>query len=416
MTSPPGQPRLRSPSAQASQAADEERGAEGARAGNEVREAGAAAQAGHARSDETRAVVGQSGIVPRTRGVGAPVAILRAPRDTVTRFGAPLASAGPLLLVGARVADQHPFAALYRLTGTGAIRERMLRGPAGQGGPSLATDGSRIVVGQPDSQDGERGGFVSVYRVLGTEMILEGTLEDAPERPTRRRFGEVVAVDGGLLVTGCYASLWAYRHSAVGWLQAGALQPPRPYAWNPAMGRGLAVGDGRILVGNPVEISGHRAGPGRVFVYRQEGDRIRLEGVLAGDGSEYTCEARPRLGFGASVQLSGELALISAPFERTQDGGSRSRVYVYRRTPHGYLRQAVLSVPSCQRGLCLVEERLCVLGAELYVFAQEGATFCELAAYPVGGVPSARLSACGPLLALSDPSVGEVSLHAAALL
>ncbi len=365
---------------------------------------------------EVRAtVVRQSGVVPRALGMFASLGILRAPHRAIAGFGATLASAGEHLLVGAHSPDHPPFAALYRLTGEGAVRERVLCGVDGQRGPSLATDGTRIAVGQAAGPRSTRAGFVGMYQARGGELAFEGLIE-APDDAVGRRFGELVALDGSLLVTGCHGSLLAYRHSAVGWLRAGAIQPPRAYAWNPALGRGLALGQGRILIGNPVEMSGQRLGPGRVFVYRERGDRIELEGVLHGDGLEADGEGRPRLGFGASLHLHGELAVITAPHELVEDGRARSRVYVYRLAEGAFTRIAALTLPSCHGGACLLDGRLYVLGDALHVFSQNGHRFEELTTHPLGEGRPARLAVCGPLLAIGDPSAGQVSLHAAALL
>lgn len=344
-----------------------------------------------------------------------PAVTLKPPRDTVSAFGSALASAGDILLVSGRMSDLHPFAALYRLTPEGLRRERILKGPQGHTGPSLATDGIRVAVGQPALAGG--GGFVSIYRLQEAGMKLEVTLEGKPDGPTCSELGERVAIGHDLLVLGQAASVCVYRHSAVGWLSAGSLAPPLPYAWNPMLGHALGVLRGHVLVGNPVEVSGHRAGPGRAFVYRQEGDHMELETVLSGDGIEFGRENERRLGFGASIHVTDDAAVITAPYELTNDGTVQSRVYVYRAQGGQLTLMTSVVVPSCQYGACLVGDHLVALGDDLHVLVRRGNSFDELASYEVRDPSERIITTCGGLLAMGHPSnAGEVTLHFAAQL
>lgn len=372
------------------------------------------------------------GVMPRALSLRAPRPSARlaegAHRHALSQFGSAIAGGGDMLLIGSRLQQTRPFATLYRVTSKGVIRERMLRGALGHGGPSLATDGVRVAVGQPGAvvpsapdgrpSQGAGNGFVSVYRRGAGELELEATLELKPDDPACARFGQVVVIHEDLLVLGQPGSICVYRHSAVGWLSAGTLQPTLPYEWNPNFGLSFSAVAGRVLVGNPVEIDGHRAGPGRVFVYRQEGDHMELEAELLGDGIEGGRDSEPRLGFGASIEVAGDFVLISAPYELSPSGSALSRIYVYRVHRGSLTRVATLDVPSC-RSLCLIGERLFVLGDELYVFARRGNAFEPLATYPVNGASAAQvtLARCGALLALGYPDgddeshTGEVSLH-----
>jgi len=346
---------------------------------------------------------------------------LRSSRVNVGAFGASLASGGDLLLVGGRLEHEHPFATLYRMTPEGVVRERVLRGSEGHEGPSLATDGTRVVVGQPAVGSGT--GFVSIYERVVREgepasLELEATLELKPEEGAAcTGFGQVVALQGDLLVVGQPASVSIYRHSAVGWLCAATPRPALPYEWNPQFGLSCAVLGSRVLVGNPVEIDGHRAGPGRVFVYRQEGDSVELETELLGDGIEGGRE-EPNVGFGASIEVSGEFVLVTAPWELSSTGLAQSRVYVYRASSTGFARVATIEVPSVER-VCMAGERLFVLGDELYVFGRRGNEFTSIGTYPVNGATANEVSmtASGSLLMLGYPAghddgeIGEVALH-----
>jgi hypothetical protein len=366
----------------------------------------------HVPEEGARIDIRESGIVPtRDRGADAaltPAVSLRAPRTDLYAFGRAMASAGDLLLIGCRHKDGHPFAVLYRLTDEGLVRERLLRGAEGHLGPSLATDGTRVAVGQPGVDSAT--GFACVYRRKGSELELEAMLEGKPGEANGQRVGECVAIGDGLLALGQPGSVEVYRHAAVGWLAAGSLQPELPYAYNPGFGLGVAVLAGRVLVGNPIEINGHRAGPGRVFAYRPQGDQLELEAELLGEGIESGRAEPPQLGFGASIQVNGEYAVITAPSELSMGGALQSRVYVYRARGRELVRIACIDVPSCQGGACIVGDKLLVLGDALYAFTRVGDTFEALATYAVESASQTTVSAVGRLLALSKPEDGAVEL------
>ncbi len=364
----------------------------------------------HVPEEGARIDIRESGIVPaRIRGEQielVPTVTLRTPRPGLEEFGSSLASSGDLLLIGCRHRDGHPFAVLYRVTDRGLVRERLLRGAEGHQGPSLATDGERVAVGQP-AADGSTG-FACVYRRKGSELELEAMIEGKPGELNATRVGERIAIGDGLLVLGQPASVDVYRHAAVGWLAAGTLQPELPYAYNPSYGLSVAVLAGRVLVGNSVELNGHRAGPGRVFAYRPVGDHMELESELLGDGIESGRSELP--GFGASIHVSGEYAVVTAPSELTITGGHQSRVYVFRAQESGLQRVAAVDVPGCSGGACMVGDRLLVLGEALYTFARVGEGFEPLATYTVENASQATLSAVGRLFALSDLEAGEVAM------
>lgn len=377
--------------------------------------------------------VRESGIVPaRRRGHDdalLPAVTLRPSRDDISCFGEAMAGAGDMLLIGSRISDvsgqalaqgstqnldvaeaSQPFVVLYRITAEGVVRERVLRGEVGHESASLATDGTRVAVGQPAPEGGL--GSVSVYLRTAGELTLEGRLEPRPAESSEAQFGQRLALAGDLLVVGQPASVRVYRHSAVGWLSAGPLRPTLPYEWNPALGQSLGVLRDRVLVGNPVEIDGHRAGPGRVFVYRQADDQIELDNELTGDGIEGGREDTPRAGFGASIQVSGEFVLVSAPYELSQAGTTLSRVYVFRTAAGSLARFATLDVPSCQGGVCMVGERLFVLGDALYVYARAGNGFTPVGSYALSDARNTTLASCGKLLAMATKqNAGQVSLH-----
>lgn len=339
-----------------------------------------------------------------------PATVLQAPRTDLSDFGSALSGARDALVIGGRLRTRQPYAALYRLHADRAVRVATTHGVSEHDGPCLATDGRRIVMTQPHASHG----FANVYRCAQDAVALETTLRRPDDLPTPSAFAQSAAVAGELLVLGHSASVAIYRHSAVSWLSTGTLRPQLPYGWNPRFGRALAVLDEQVFVGNPVEVEGHRAGPGRVLVYRQRGERSELTCELRGDGIESGRREPYPLGFGAAIHAAGELVAITAPSERSRDGHLRARVYLYRRERDTLSRYAQLTVPNCQHGVCIVGDRLFVLGDRLYVYARAGRSLQEVASYDRAGAEA--IVSCGEFIALAHPRVQRVSLHVAAQL
>lgn len=190
-------------------------------------------------------------------------------------------------------------------------------------GRSIAVSGDFLLVGAPRSST-ETGRAYLYRRVDGhwhQERIFEGP-------PGRASFGTRVAMRGTLAVIAApieparvqvHGAAYLYERSGTNWIDHGALVPSNFGILQSVgqFGSSLAIDGDRLLVGAPGSLSaGGNAGGAMVFarsaqnVWIQDGPALvdRLSG-------------EPESGFGTAVALRGDLALIGAPHQGSQDRG-----------------------------------------------------------------------------------------------
>jgi hypothetical protein len=152
-------------------------------------------------------------------------------------------------------------------------------------GFSLATDGTRIVVGTPyESSGSSQTGAVHLYRLVDGAWALEARLQ-GPSTPSR--FGGSVAIDGDRLAIGAYSdaisgyeagAVHTFRLAGASW-NAGAVLRPAAGATRVRIGNALAMSGMRMLVGNRPDSSA----TGSCDLWLDEGGTwVRTSSTLSG--------------------------------------------------------------------------------------------------------------------------------------
>lgn len=185
-------------------------------------------------------------------------------------FGDRLAARDGLLVVGARGNRPGGLASsgaafVFRRNGARFDFVQRLTAAAPQAqalfGFSVATDGSRIVVGTPYEYSGSsQTGAVHVFGFVGGTWQLETRLQGSN---TPARFGGSVAIDGDRMAVGAYAdAISGYDAGAVhtfrllgGTWSVGAVLRPANGASRVRIGSALAISGTRMLVGNRPDAS-----------------------------------------------------------------------------------------------------------------------------------------------------------------
>jgi len=237
-----------------------------------------------------------------------------------------------------------------------------------QRGFAVAVDGDRMAVGAPlDDTVARDAGAVHLFQWIDGRWEPETTLyPDVPQE--RCRFGAALALHEGVLAVGApgVGIVYLFRTGQSGW---GLGNKVRRQDLMPGFGRSVALGGGRLAVGDAVP-----AGDGFVFLYDfgltatvpqllrvfggGPGERFGEAVVLAGDGKTLAVGA-PGAGaaagavdifaavskwklvrlagqkageqLGAAVALSGD-QLAAAGADRLGDSDSTAPVYVFERT------------------------------------------------------------------------------------
>ena len=191
------------------------------------------------------------------------------------------------------------FAALVSIVGPAAL--------AAQGfGSSVLVGGGGVLVGEPTSE--REPGSVRVFR---DGRWTEVQALYAPNAAVRDGFGAALASSGSHLFVGApgTGAVHVFEREGAEWRHAAEISSPGLEAF----GRSLAAGDTHLLVA----ASNGPGGMGAVVAYRQVNGGWEEETRLVADGAS--------AGFGASIALDGDLALVGAPL--IDDG--RGEAYLF---------------------------------------------------------------------------------------
>jgi len=217
-------------------------------------------------------------------------------------------------------------------------------------GTSIALSGDVALVGAP----GDTAAYV--YRFDGVQWAEEQKL--VPGDGADYSFGGSVALSGGVALVGATSSAYVYRFDGVQWVEEQKLVASDGVQGD-GFGSSVALSGDLALVGARQPWRGPfppvSPGPGAAYVYRFDGTYwVEEQKLVASDGAQGDY-------FGASVALSGDVALVGAPQPAPTSVGIPSleypppgAAYVYRFDGTHWVEEqklvARLSVPGYQFG------------------------------------------------------------------
>ncbi|MCP4248874.1 MAG: hypothetical protein GY778_17665 [bacterium] len=249
-------------------------------------------------------------------------------------FGSSLAVSGAAVLIGAPhdiyAADETGSVYAYRLQNNGWVMEGELIPPGAAPrdyiGYSVSMSGDVAVIGAPGdddrcpSQTNCGTGSVYLYRYNGYTWMAQAELT-ASDAAAGDSFGRAVSIDGDLLVVGASNSAYVFRHNSSYWEEEAKLTASDA-ALGDRFGDAVSV-SGDVVVIGAKDDDGTGTSSGSAYVYRYDGNAWVEEAKLtASDGAAEDY-------FGASVSISGDVALIGA-YGHNHPGVETGSVYVYR--------------------------------------------------------------------------------------
>jgi hypothetical protein len=214
-----------------------------------------------------------------------------------------------------------------------------------QFGTRVALDGDTLLIGAPQNEDaGIFTGAAYVFVRDGAGWTQQAKLL-ASDLAADSWFGTSVAVSGDTALVGALGdfeneapgSVYVFVRSGDSWSQVQVIAADDGQEGD-AFGSSLALSGDTALIGAPY------AGPGldtlgAVYVYvRSGGAWVRQAKLEATDGADFDR-------FGSSVALSGDTAAIGAPFDGDQ-GFSAGSAYVFVRSGSSWSQQAKLIAPD----------------------------------------------------------------------
>ncbi len=272
--------------------------------------------------------------------------------DGVTgdNFGDAVAISGDTALVGA---PWHGNGAAYVFTGSGSswTEQAELTAPDGSTydlfGAAVALSGDVAVIGAPDHKVGANGrqGAAYVFSGSGSTWTEQAELT-ASDGTTGDYFGTSVALSGDAALVGApwhaaggnpnQGAAYLFADLGSGWSQEAELTASDGTTGD-YFGTSVALSGETALVGAMNHAVASNAGQGAAYLFGDSGAGWSQEAELA------SSDGGPADHFGLSVALSGETALIGAPYHQVGDNASQGAAYLFSDPGSGCSQEAELT-------------------------------------------------------------------------
>ena len=271
-------------------------------------------------------------------------------------FGSSVALSGDTALVGSELdaVGAHAYqGSAYVFTRTGTIWTLQQHLTAGDGdasdnfGSAVALSGDTALIAAPYADIGANTaqGAAYVFARSGTTWTQQQKLT-ADDGDAMDEFGYSVAVSGDTSLVGArwddlgagtrQGAAYVFARSGTTWTQQGAALTADDGATDDEFGSSVALSGDTALVGAPYADIGANTAQGSAYVFTRSGAAWTFEQkLIAGDG-----DANDR--FGWAVALSGDTALIAAPWAVVGEVHQGS-AYVFTRSGTTWTRQAQLT-------------------------------------------------------------------------
>lgn len=204
---------------------------------------------------------------------------------------------------------------VFRYTGEAWTQDAKLTasdaGPHDLFGGSVALDGNTLVIGAAvDYANDASAGAAYVYRFESARWMEYQKLT-ASDGERSDRFGDAVGVSGDVAIVGApgKSSVYVFRFDRVAWALEGKLSGARGF------GDAVCLHGDNVIIGALGTYS-YAGTAGVVSLFHYNGGQwVRIQDLSAGYNA-------PADGFGNSVALNGDMALVGAPLTNAVGGGS----------------------------------------------------------------------------------------------
>lgn len=216
-------------------------------------------------------------------------------------------------------------------------------------GHSVALSGDTAVIGAPGKDVGtfSRQGQAHVFVRSGTSWSQQAVLVDLTDGKDMDRFGASVGISGDTVVIGAnekrvgtafgQGQAYVYVRSGTSWAKEAVLVDTATGAVLDEFGHSVAISGDTIVIGASRKTVGTSRLQGQAYVYARTGTTWNPEAVLVdkalGESQDF---------FGASVAVSGDIAVIGAPLKGVKGRAWQGQAYVYVRSGTGWSQDAVL--------------------------------------------------------------------------
>jgi hypothetical protein len=278
-------------------------------------------------------------------------------------FGSAVALEGDTAVVGAQYDDTLRGASgsayVFTRSGTAWSLQRKLTAPDGRGGDafgsSVALGGDTVLAGAPyDDTAGVRdGGSAYVFVRSDTSWSSQQKLELAEGALTDDAFGKSVALSGDTALVGSpdddtatngvtfrAGSAYVFVRSGTTWSLQQKLTA-LDGGTRDGFGGSVALSGDTALIGSPADDTSAGADAGSAYVFVRIGTSWGLRAGFFGAAGD---------AFGSSVALEGDTAVVGAPADDTAAGANAGSAYVFTRNITDWNPQQRLTAPGSAAG------------------------------------------------------------------
>ncbi len=253
-------------------------------------------------------------------------------------FGQSVSISGDYAIIGALFDDDNGnesgSAYIFNFDGTNWVQQQKLIASDGVAddcfGYSVSINGDHAIVGARDDDDnGTNSGSAYIFKFDGTNWIQQAKLL-ASEGTMYDMFGNSVSISGNHAIVGAYAddvngnesgSAYTFRFDGTNWNEQQKLLPSDCAAGD-YFGYSVSISNDLAIVGAHWN-DDKGSDSGSAYVFKFDGtDWIQQQKLLASDGAAGN-------GFGYSVSISSDLAIIGAAGDDDNGSGSGS-AYIFR--------------------------------------------------------------------------------------
>ena len=207
-------------------------------------------------------------------------------------------------------------------------------------GYSVDISGNTLVAGTPFHD--EEKGAVYVYQRNGDKWTEQTKLQ-ADDAGVKNRFGWDCAVHENTIVVGAplaaaparlSGAAYVFKRQGDDWVQVAKITPDDGDGGD-SFGVSVGVSKSRIIVGaNKDENEVKKRGSGSAYIFQLVGDAVTQEAKLMAD------EPQEGAGFGLTVALDINRALVGAPSTDTKRGDDSGAVYAFLKVGPDWILQA----------------------------------------------------------------------------
>jgi hypothetical protein len=259
------------------------------------------------------------------------------------RFGAAVAIAGDVALVGAPYDGGTGSAYVFRFDGGSWVQEQKLLGDGAIGdefGRSVSLSGDLAVVGAPYDDDvASDAGAAYVFRYDGSSWLLEQKLV-SPDADPSDWFGFSVSASGDAVLIGAYldddlgsntGAAYVFRDDGTSWSMEQKLTADLDVNGE-LFGYAVAI-DGNAAVIGAYRTDVYDINSGAAYVFRHDGSNWDQEARISGT------VANEQLGY--TVDISGDTLVAGTPQDRGNGAGSGA-ANVYRHDGSSWVLEGIL--------------------------------------------------------------------------